>query len=220
MIHIKRKMIGGSRMNVVISNTATNYKHIYHRANCFYTNRIKYGNRFIISYSSAKENGMCACKYCSGYDGEIRTRKDEMKAWEKKYNLSIMCKPFGIFVFTNIGCWKIWYCNETETYVLFHKNFYDKSLSHEEAIKGKYHRQADVKETESLERMISYIANHDKAKIIMVEDYRKLPQDTRAQKKYYRQAQNRARRSAVRRVDSLFALLESNNPELKRMTFC
>ncbi len=85
---------------------------------------------------------------------------------------------------------------------------------------GKYHRQRDIKETESLERLMSYISKHDKAKAVIMDDYKKLPQTTKAQKKYYRQAKNRAHRSAVRRVDYLFSLLESNDPGLKQMAFC
>ena len=206
-------------MNVIISN-ATNNKTIYHRAECFYEKRIKYGNRLMISKAFAESKGMCACQYCCGFKGEIRTRTAEMKSWEETYDLSIMYKYNSLYVLTDMGCWRIFYKQDIGKYILYHKNYYDKSLEKNDAIMGKYHRQRDVKETESLERLMSYISKHDKAKAVIMDDYKKLPQTTKAQKKYYRQAKNRAHRSAVRRVDYLFSLLESNDPGLKQMAFC
>ncbi len=174
----------------------------------------------IISQSFAENNGMCACQYCNNFRVEIRTRADAMKSWEETYNLSIMYKYNSLYVLTDMGCWRIFYKQDIGKYILYHKNYYDKSLEKNNAIMGKYHRQRDVKETESLERLMSYISKHDKAKAVIMDDYKKLPQTTKAQKKYYRQAKNRAHRSAVRRVDYLFSLLESNDPGLKQMAFC
>lgn len=84
-----------------------------------------------------------------------------------------------------------------------------------EAIRGSFHRQVDIKAKVEIEELIQYVIAHDKAKGIIMDDYHKLPQKTKKQKKYYRQAENRAKRQAARRLDSIFAELEAKNPNLK-----
>ena len=51
-------------------------------------------------------------------------------------------------------------------------------------------------------------------------DYRKLPNRTKKQKKYYKQAQKQVRRKAIRKINKLFAKLEANNPEYKALSYC
>lgn len=65
---------------------------------------------------------------------------------------------------------------------------------------------------------LQYIVKHDAAKKVEQIDYKNLPQRTKNQKKYYRQAENRARRKSVSRVLDLFAELEVKG-ELTRVSF-
>jgi len=65
---------------------------------------------------------------------------------------------------------------------------------------------------------LQYIVKHDAAKKVEQIDYKNLPQRTKKQKKYYRQAENRARRKSVSRVLDLFAELEVKG-ELTRASF-
>ena len=65
---------------------------------------------------------------------------------------------------------------------------------------------------------LQYIVKHDAAKKVEQIDYKNLPQRTKKQKKYYRQAENRARRKGVSRVLDLFAELEVKG-ELTRVSF-
>ena len=53
---------------------------------------------------------------------------------------------------------------------------------------------------------------HDRAKRIILEDYKKLPQRTKKQKKYYKKAEQRARRLQIRRVDMLLDSLKTGKP--------
>lgn len=126
-----------------------------------------------------------------------------------------------LYVRTGIGCWKIFYKEPIGRYVLFHRNEYDKSISLEQAASGIYHRQTDVKPTSSLHRLINYIVEHDKAKLIIMDDYRKLPKATARQRKYYRQAErkvkNRERRMARIRLDDLFRQIEEQDPDIRRL---
>ena len=94
----------------------------------------------------------------------------------------------------------------------------------EQAIQGDYHRQGDVEPAESLLKLIRYIADHDKAILIIRDDYRKLPQSTKRQKKYYRQAERRVKRLEQRqsrqRMEDLFREIEEKDPEMRRLAFC
>ena len=105
--------------------------------------------------------------------------------------------------------------------MLFHRNEYDKSISLEQAASGIYHRQTDVKPTSSLHRLINYIVEHDKAKLIIMDDYRKLPRETALQRKYYRKAEKKAksreRKMARIRLDDLFRQIEEQDPEIRQL---
>ena len=83
---------------------------------------------------------------------------------------------------------------EIDQYLLYHKNTYNNQMPFDQAMRGDYHRQRDVKPTLSLHKLINYIAAHDKAKIAIMEDYRKLPKSTAKQRKYYRQAEGKFKR--------------------------
>ena len=84
-----------------------------------------------------------------------------------------------------------------------------------------YHRQTDVKPTNSLHQLINYITEHDKAKLIIMDDYRKLPKTTARQRKYYRQAErkvkSRERKMARIRIENLFRQIEEQDPEIRRL---
>lgn len=88
------------------------------------------------------------------------------------------------------------------------------------AINGEFHRQIDVKATESLEKIVDYIAAHDRARVTIMNDYRKLPRSTKKQKRYYEAAKHKDKRKAARRVDDIFAALEQSQIELKKYSFC
>ena len=75
-----------------------------------------------------------------------------------------------------------------------------------------YHRQTDVRADESLLKLVHYIEEHDRAKRTIIEDYKKLPQRTKKQKKYYKRAEQKARRMQIRRVDMLLDSLKSGMP--------
>jgi len=93
---------------------------------------------------------------------------------------------------------------------------FEKEKNYEELTHGSFHRQQDVKGTHSIERILKYVKEHDKAKVIMDEDWRMLPTRTKRQKKYYKSAEKRDKRRQVRNVFSLFEQLEASNPELKK----
>lgn len=67
---------------------------------------------------------------------------------------------------------------------------------------------------------MEYIIAHDRAKITIMDDYRKLPKCTKKQKKYYKAAKRSDKKQAMRRLDSIFAALEQSQSGMKRYSFC
>ena len=93
-------------------------------------------------------------------------------------------------------------------YLLYHRNSHIKGMEFWEAVNGNFHRQSDVKATESMEKIVEYIVAHDRAKVTIMDDYRKLPTSTKKQKQYFKSAKRKADRKASRRLDSLFLMIE------------
>lgn len=96
---------------------------------------------------------------------------------------------------------------------LIKKNYVNGKIKLEEAENAPYHRQGDMAESKSIMKMIKYIKNHDEFMQRTGGDYRRMPQDTRKQKFYYRAAKKRMERRGARRLNQLFALIESGPSE-------
>lgn len=212
-------------MKVVVSMDAPKRNRVYHRPDCVYTERILLQNKMTIPKIEAEKNKYHCCKYCGGLQGEVRVNR-QIPVWEHKKHIKIDYdkQSEAVCVRTEIGCWKIFYNERIDRYMLYHRNTYRKELSKEMAMQGAYHRQSDVKPEKSFQKLIGYIVEHDKAKVIMKDDYRKLPRSTKKQRKYYRQAENKFRRQNTRqarqRLDELFKDIENKNPEIKKLAFC
>ncbi len=205
-------------MMVIGSSATSKEKLIYHKPNCIYAKRIKTQNHISMSKERAEQQHYCACKYCSGLIGEVRTKKQKIDTWENKYKLKIIYQKNTdtLYVKTGIGFWKIFLKPGMDEFVLYHRNEFCEEMGFEEAVHGAFHKQKDVKGANEIDQLISYIIEHDRAKVTIMDDYRKLPKRTRKQKIYYRQAERRERKKAYQRLDSLFALIENQNPEIKK----
>lgn len=212
-------------MNVIVSMISVEGKKVYHRPDCVYVKRMKPQNRMSLSRKQAVEQGCRCCRCCGGLRGEMRETA-QILTWQRDYRVSLdyVKKTDTLYVRTRIGCWKIFCQRDGALYLLFHRNTYSNSMPLEQAIQGDYHRQGDVKPAESLLKLIRYIADHDKAILIIRDDYRKLPQSTKRQKKYYRQAERRVKRLEQRqsrqRMEDLFREIEEKDPEMRRLAFC
>ena len=189
-------------MEYVISLATNKKQGVYHTEACPYTKRIKYKNRMMLSYRDVTNAGYKPCACCNN---DNRYLKLWLKFFKGKGYSDLEIKQVGkyvVYVRTNAGFWKI-FLAEDRDYILFHRNVYEKEKSFDELIVGSYHRQSDVKGTRSLEKIFNYI-------------WRMLPNRTKKQKKYYKNAEKREKRRQVRNVYSLFAQLEASNPELKK----
>ena len=206
-------------MIVYISLNADKNNKVYHKQGCFYEKRMKPKYRLGIDKVKARRQHFRECKYCAGLQGEVNIRRQTLNKKENDIKLSYDKKTDTVYIETAIGFWKVYRDSENGKYNLFHRNKYYKNMDIEVAKRGEYHRQRDVKSTESFEKILNYVIAHDKAKQIIREDYRKLPRTTKRQKKYYEIAKKRERKKEIirvyKRIDDLFSIVESQNGIVK-----
>lgn len=143
------------------------------------------------------------------YPPQYRKYVFQIEQYAKANNIQIEYDGTDLYVLTDMAVWKIAYGYHYDWFKLLHCPFAGKALTMEEAKTAHYHVQADVPRNQSPYKHLRYIAKHDEAKKIEQIDYKNLPQRTKKQKKYYRQAENRAKRKSVSRVLDLFAELEA-----------
>ena len=155
-------------MEYVLS-LATNKKHaVYHTEACPYAKRIKFKNKMMVSYFNINASGYKPCACCNN---DNRYLKLWLQFFEGKGYHDLEIRQFDsrvAYIRTKAGFWKIFLADNRE-YVLYHRNVFEKDKSFDELIHGSFHRQQDVKGTHSLEKILNYIKEHDKAKVIMDE---------------------------------------------------
>ena len=208
---------------LVIASGKTNEKNrVYHRCGCIYEKRIKAEHRITMSDEQAAEKGYKECKYCAGLKGDVRVHKEFFGKQSSKngINFTYMKESNTLYMQTNVGFWKIYEQYKTGKYLLCHRNVYTEGMAFKEAIHGDFHRQYDVKPTDSIEKVVDYIVAHDRAQVIILDDYRKLPKHTKKQQKYYRAAERKEKKKTAKRLDYLFAELEASQPSLKQYAYC
>ena len=125
-----------------------------------------------------------------------------------KRGVQIEFDDTDLYIITDIAAWKISYVEYFDRYKLLHCPFDKNPLTMGEAKTAHYHVQRDVAKNQSPYNHLEYILRHDEAKKLMQVSYKKLPEVTKQQKKYYRQAENREKRNSIKRVWNLFAKLE------------
>ena len=208
-------------MNLIGTKNVTNSKRIYHKEGCIYAKRIKEANAKYMTVKANKGNEICKCAYCSGLKGELRLNKKSInKRLTKTTELHYEAATDTLYVSTDIGFWKIFYKAELGKYLLCHRNTYNKNMSLKTAMYGDFHRQWDASPNEHILGLINYIIAHDNAKKIIAIDYKKLPQDTKKQKKYYFKAAKREKRNTAKRLDNIFLMLEQQNQGFKQLSYC
>jgi len=208
---------------LVVASRKIDKKHrIYHRCGCMYARRIKTDNRKEMSSEVVERKHYHTCKYCSGLQGDVNVHKEAFDTWMRKKHVNFKYHKASdtLYIWSEIGFWKVFVQKESKKYLLHHRNTYTAGMDFEEAIRGDFHRQFDVKATESMEKLVEYIVAHDRAKVIIMDDYRKLPKNTKKQKKYYKAAERREQRNSIQRLDSIFIALEQSQAGIKQYSFC
>lgn len=181
---------------------------IYHESFCPYLKHSKATVRMDEEYAIRK--GYRGCKFCTGIKGIAY--KYRLKSYGGNNTVAITEPEEAICFRTNCGFWKvIW--RDKRLWILFHMNnhgykSFNPNFPTKMLINGRFHRQQDVQPSESLKPIIRYINEHDKNLKVMEDDYRKLPKNTKSQKKNYKRAKKRKRRMEIQKVDRLFKQLE------------
>lgn len=152
------------------------------------------------------------------YPKPYRMQAFQMEQYAREKDIQMEFDEENMYVLTDMAAWKITYGYRKDCYKLWHCPFNGEKMTMEEAKEAYYHRQMDVSSGYTPYRYLQYIVKHDAAKKISRNDYRKLPQSTKQQKKYYRQAQKKERRKSIDRVLNLLAELEKRG-EVSRVAF-
>lgn len=196
-------------MVVIASSENDKKKRIYHKYGCIYTKRIKADNWLQLDKELAESRHYRECKYCAGLAGDVKVHKGKFKrlSASKKAYFTYKKDTDTLYIQTDVGFWKIYTQKNSGKYILFHRNTYQHNINFNTANWGAFHRQADVEQTDSLDKIVDYIVRHDKAKIIIQDDYRKLPRRTKKQRKYFKSAERKAKRKEMQRLDYLFAAI-------------
>jgi len=155
----------------------------------------------------------------AAYPLQYRKQALQIEQYAKEKNVAIEFDGTDLYILTDMAAWKIAYGYHYDWYKLLHCPFDEGALTMEQAKEAHYHVQKDVPRNQSPFKHLQYIVKHDSAKKIEIVDFKKLPQKTKKQKKYYRQAENRAHRKSVSRVFDIFAELEANS-DLAKVSFC
>lgn len=182
---------------------------VYHRPECRYVGKIQKKNRIKIDWEDAEWKGYRPCKCCDGIKFLYKLEKEKVERYAEQFNMDVDLRNRTIYVRTDVGCWKIIYKIREQRFILFHRNYVNGRVRMEDVEKVSFHRQGDMPEAGSIMKYLKYINGHDKFKQNMPQDYRKLPQNTKRQKLYYRTAKKREEKLSAKRLDRLFLLIEN-----------
>lgn len=192
---------------------------VYHRPECRYAQKIKKRNRVQMNWDDAEWRGYHPCKCCDSPKFLYKLEEPDILYFAEKYNMDVDLKGYKIYVRTDVGCWKIVYKRSIQKFILFHRNYVSGRIGLDEVDNAPYHRQGDMGDSGSIMKYLKYIQKHDEFKQNMPTDLRRMPQDTRLQKSYYKSAKRREAKRSARRLDSLFIMIERQEG-IKSLSFC
>lgn len=89
-------------------------------------------------------------------------------------------------VLTDMAYWKILYLPDWQSYILYHGNDIPDDANPENYLDMDYHQQKDMKPTDDLMEIFTYIHLHDDFRFRMIENIESMPRRTRKQKEMYR----------------------------------
>lgn len=192
---------------------------IYHRRSCSYAARIKGMNKLIIPKREAAQMGYRPCKCCHSVKRNLKKELDALKNFAKRNDMELHFMQSALYAKTKIGLWKIYYSEKNQKYILFHANCGYANLAIKEADTARYHRQIDVKHSDTAMEYMKYIYKHDRYRM-QVQAAGGNEMMVKVEKKYAVQRERRMKRQARRRVDALFAKIESEHSEYAQLAFC
>ena len=188
---------------------------IYHLPDCYHVKKIDYDKQVVMTLNEAREQGYRPCKNCNCLRGRVRDLTRSVESLEgigrrRGAELFFDTKTDTFYIRTDHGFWKTFWRNG-KGLVLDHLNEreFDPRRSTKALTYRNFHHQWDVKPTTSLRELIIYVKKHDDAmKMIEEGRCRELPNRTKREKKYFRQAQKKQQRYQTKRIWDLFDQIE------------
>lgn len=185
---------------------------VFHKPGCPYLKQIRSTNLASIDINRAlKEPTFCECKYCGGTKGYAKIFKKRQN--RHKYEKGMKCywdaETNALYLMTDVGVWKLVFDRRIHQFILYHQNhsWWNPNRPVKKQFHTAFHRQSDLPPNFNFDRIVDYIYSHDRNRKIEMEDYRKLPQKTKRQKKFYQAAKNRSKRREKKRMDKIFTNL-------------
>ena len=190
---------------------------VYHKPGCHHVKNMKEKNQVQMTLKEAERSGYRICKCCNCMAHYKRVEQKTITNYENNKGMEFNFIKGALYIKTEIGCWKMIYTRDEKKIVLYHRNNTDRELNFKAPQYEKYHRQADVPYSNSIAHYLNYIYEHDRFK--QAEKNGQILTSF-SSKKNKRLAEKSRRKSAQKRVDYLFRMLESQNVGYKQLSFC
>lgn len=190
----------------------TSKQKVYHKDGCPYVEKIGKKFKKKIDIEKAEYRNYRPCKYCGGMRGWAKIFHKRPWRYSQEKHIDCWYDDRGGYIYmkTKVGCWKVYWKAAIGRFLLFHKNGQlDPERSNRQLMNENYHRQNDVSPTPEFDSLVNYIVSHDKSKEIADQDYRKLPQKTKKQKKIYKHYAKKAKKDYRKRMDALFEQIKT-----------
>lgn len=104
-----------------------------------------------------------------------------------------------------------------EKLAIYHRNASADPIDMNNLENEQFHRQKDIQYAENIQECLSYIYEHDKYRKAVESGAKDIHYSS---KKYERRAVRSKRRKSINRVNDLFAMLEKQNADYKKLSYC
>lgn len=190
---------------------------VYHKPGCHHVKNMKEKNQVTMTLKNAERAGYRICRCCNSMAHHKRVEQQTINNYEEKKGMQFQFINGVLYVKTEVGCWKMVYTRGDHRIVLYHRNATSKELNFKAPQYEQYHRQIDVPHSISIAHYLNYIYEHDRFK---QAEQNGQTLTSFSSKKNKRLAEKSRRKSAHKRVDNLFAMLESQNTGYRQFSFC
>ena len=190
---------------------------VYHKPGCHHAKHMKRENKVMMSLQKAERKGYRICRCCNSMAHHKRVEQKTIANYENNKGMEFNFVKGALYVKTEVGCWKMVYTRGEQRMVLYHRNNSNRELNFKAPQYEKYHRQVDVPYSDTIAHYLNYIYEHDR--------FRQAEQNgqiitTFSSKKNKRLAEKSRKKSAHKRVDYLFRMIESQNAGYRQLSFC
>ncbi len=190
---------------------------IYHKHGCRYEQRILPQNQLVIAKNDIRKQGYKCCRYCNSMNHHYNTEWLVINHYEKKKNMEFKYVNGMLYVKTEISLWKLVYSRKDEKIAIYHRNTTAEAVNMEYLENEKFHRQKDIQYVETIQGCLSYIYEHDKYRGAVDRGEKEIHYSS---KKYEVRVAKTERRRSINRVNYLFTVLEKQNKEYKKISYC